>query len=525
MNLGMNPLLPHRMIQMGCPFPMSKIQPEPSLKLLSTDSPADGPTSVPDHRVLNRISRNLAFFGRWFLNALMFGLGDLAGLSLAMFASAHLRNFFMGDMPVPPWMGFALPLWLVSALAIRLLPGWGLGPVEELRRTTMLLLGVFGTTAASLFFAKTSTQASRLTLGIALLFSLLLLPMIRTRIKALLIRLGLWGLPAVIYGETSATRRIVAALRTESTLGYVPVAVVDDLRPVDRPIAPGEEVEGLPLVADPRREGVYADVAVFMMQGRSRHQVVEMIEGPLAGYRHVVMIPDIDESPSLWVKPRDMGGVLGLEVTSNLLDLWARLLKRIADVFFCVLTIWIWMPLMGLIGALVWVQDRQNPFFRQERIGQNGRAFKMLKFRTMHVEAERILQDRLDGDPEFRGQWEQGFKLREDPRITPVGRFLRKTSLDELPQLINVLRNEMSLVGPRPLPRYHHVMLPERVCRLRERVKPGMTGMWQVSGRSDAGNEGLAKWDAYYVRNWSVWLDIVIMVRTLRVVLTGRGAF
>lgn len=497
---------------------------EPQLTLLPpSGDPAEGIPRGPDHRVLNRISRNLAFFGRWFLNALLFGFGDLLGLSIAMVGSAQIRNMFMGDMPVPPWMGFTLPLWILSALAIRLLPGWGLGPVEELRRTTMLLLGVFGTTAASLFFAKTSTQASRLTLGVALVFSLLLLPMIRTRIKAMLIRMGLWGLPAVIYGETSATRRVVATLRAEATLGYIPVAVVDDLR-TSGPSS-GDEVDGLPLVADPRREGIYADVAVFMMQGRSRHQVVEMIEGPLAGYRHIVMIPDIDESPSLWVKPRDMGGVLGLEVTSNLLDLWARTIKRIADIIFGVMTIWIWVPLMGVISGLVWLQDRKNPFFRQERIGQNGRAFKMLKFRTMHVNAEQILQARLDGDPSFREQWEQGFKLREDPRITPMGRFLRKTSLDELPQLINVLRNEMSLVGPRPLPRYHHDMLPDRVCRLRERVKPGMTGMWQVSGRSEAGNEGLMKWDAYYVRNWSVWLDIVIMVRTLRVVLTGRGAF
>lgn len=497
---------------------------EPQLTLLPVTPPPEGGGSMPDHRVLNRVSRNLAFFGRWFLNALLFGCGDLIGLSLAMVASAQFRNMLMGDMPVPPWMGFTLPLWVLSALAIRLLPGWGLGPVEELRRTTMLLLGVFGTTAASLFFAKTSTEASRLTLGVALLISLLLLPMIRTRIKALLIRLGLWGLPAVIYGETSAARRVVATLRAEASLGYIPVAVVDDLR-LTGPSTPGEEVEGLPQVTDPRREGIYADVAVFMMQGRSRHQVVEMIEGPLAGYRHIVMIPDIDESPSLWVKPRDMGGVLGLEVTSNLLDLWARTVKRIADMLFCVLTFLIWMPLMGMIALLVWLQDRKNPFFLQERIGQNGRTFKMLKFRTMHVNAERILQDRLESDPAFREQWEQGFKLREDPRITPMGRFLRKTSLDELPQLLNVLRNEMSLVGPRPLPRYHHAMLPERVCRLRERVKPGMTGMWQVSGRSEAGNEGLVKWDAYYVRNWSVWLDIVIMVRTLRVVLTGRGAF
>ncbi|MFO1521727.1 MAG: undecaprenyl-phosphate galactose phosphotransferase WbaP [Kiritimatiellia bacterium] len=496
---------------------------DPRLTLLPPGPARAGDERTPDHRVLNRINRNLAFLGRWFLNALLFGLGDIAGLSFSMVLASHIRNQLRGDMPVPPWIGFALLLWMVSALAIRLLPGWGLGPVEELRRTTMLLLGVYGTTAASLFFAKTSTGASRLTLIVALSFSIFLLPLIRTRVKALLIRLDLWGLPAVIYGDAGSATRIVRTLRDESSLGYIPVAVVDDL--TGTPPPPGAEVDGLPLITDPRKEGIYADVAVFLQQGRSRHQIVETIEGRLSDFRHIVMIPDIDESPSLWVKPRDMGGVLGLEVTSNLLDLWARSVKRIADMTFCLLTVFIWLPLMAVIATLIWLQDRKSPLFRQERIGQNGRGFKMLKFRTMSVDAEKVLQKKLDEDPLFREQWEQGFKMREDPRITRIGYFLRKTSLDELPQLVNVLRNEMSLVGPRPLPRYHHGMLPGRVCRLRERVKPGMTGMWQVSGRSEAGNEGLVKWDSYYVRNWSVWLDIVIMVRTFRVVLTGRGAF
>ena len=105
-----------------------------------------------------------------------------------------------------------------------------------------------------------------------------------------------------------------------------------------------------------------------------------------------------------------------------------------------------------------------------------------------------------------------------------MGKFLRKTSLDEIPQLFNVLKGEMSLVGPRPLPRYHYDQLPGSVRMLRERVKPGITGLWQVSGRSDAGNEGMIRHDPYYVRNWSIWLDIVILVRTVRAVLFGSGA-
>jgi hypothetical protein len=506
---------------------MNKPNAEPQLTLLpsSGDLPEGGPR-IPDHRVLNRISRNLAFFGRWFLNALLFGCGDLAGLSLAMVASAQIRNMLMGDMPVPPWMGFALPLWILSALAIRLLPGWGLGPVEELRRTTMLLLGVFGTTAASLFFAKTSTQASRLTLGVALVFSLLLLPMIRTRIKALLIRLGLWGLPAVIYGETSAARRIVATLRAEATLGYIPVAVVDDMRPADRapsagrgsggPAAGGgsaarRHLRGCGGVHDagaqpPPGGGDDRGAAGGLPAHRddSGHRRVPLPVGETARHgRGAGAGGDVEPArpvgahgqadrghPLLRVDRLDLGAADGGD-------------RR-----------------PGLAAAT----GRTRSFARSAS-GRTGGRSRCSSSAPCTCMRRKILQDRLDGDAAFREQWEQGFKLREDPRITPVGRFLRKTSLDELPQLINVLRNEMSLVGPRPLPRYHHEMLPERVCRLRERVKPGMTGMWQISGRSEAGNEGLVKWDAYYVRNWSVWLDIVIMVRTLRVVLTGRGAF
>ena len=143
----------------------------------------------------------------------------------------------------------------------------------------------------------------------------------------------------------------------------------------------------------------------------------------------------------------------------------------------------------------------------------------------MIANAEELLQHKLDEDPALRDEWDSQHKLKDDPRITRIGSFLRRSSLDELPQLINVLRREMSLVGPRPLPRYHHAALPVRVRDLREKVLPGVTGLWQVSGRSETGTQGMERWDSYYVRNWSVWLDIVILVRTVRTVVSGRGAY
>jgi lipopolysaccharide/colanic/teichoic acid biosynthesis glycosyltransferase len=143
----------------------------------------------------------------------------------------------------------------------------------------------------------------------------------------------------------------------------------------------------------------------------------------------------------------------------------------------------------------------------------------------MVPDADAALARALASDPVLRAEWNAHFKLERDPRITRVGAFLRKTSLDELPQLLNVLRGEMSLVGPRPLPRYHHDELEGRVAALRESVRPGITGLWQVSGRSDTGTLGMERWDPYYVRNWSLWLDLVILVRTVRVVLQRSGAY
>jgi lipopolysaccharide/colanic/teichoic acid biosynthesis glycosyltransferase len=185
----------------------------------------------------------------------------------------------------------------------------------------------------------------------------------------------------------------------------------------------------------------------------------------------------------------------------------------------------LWGTVCLVLAALIWLEDRANPFFYQERIGKNGRLFRTRKFRTMAPNAEALLRKKLAEDPELAAEWESNFKLRHDPRVTRIGGILRKTSLDELPQLINVLKGEMSLVGPRPLPGYHHHELTMKVRSLRERVRPGLTGLWQVSGRSQAGTEGIEKWDAYYVRNWSVWLDIIILARTVKVVSEGKGAY
>jgi undecaprenyl-phosphate galactose phosphotransferase len=182
--------------------------------------------------------------------------------------------------------------------------------------------------------------------------------------------------------------------------------------------------------------------------------------------------------------------------------------------------------LAPLLGYLVWkIRQTGGPaIFSHRRIGRYGLAFGCLKFRTMVPDAEDALRRLLESDPRARAEWERDFKLREDPRITPVGEFLRRTSLDELPQLWNVLKGEMSLVGPRPV-------IEEELERYGDQVgyyletRPGITGLWQISGRNDTGYEDRVALDSWYVRNWSLWYDLVILVKTVGVVMRGRGAY
>ncbi len=187
--------------------------------------------------------------------------------------------------------------------------------------------------------------------------------------------------------------------------------------------------------------------------------------------------------------------------------------------------------LLLVLGALPFLymalrirRDGGPAIFAHQRVGQSGRMFPCFKFRTMHVDAEQQLRDLLARDPAARAEWEREFKLRNDPRITGIGHFLRRTSLDELPQLFNVIRGEMSLVGPRPVIRAELERYGDDVDYFLM-VRPGMTGLWQVSGRNDVDYETRVYLDTWYVKNWSLWYDIAILFKTVRVVLARKGAY
>jgi lipopolysaccharide/colanic/teichoic acid biosynthesis glycosyltransferase len=210
---------------------------------------------------------------------------------------------------------------------------------------------------------------------------------------------------------------------------------------------------------------------------------------------------------------------------SPLLSRKVRRLKRAVDVSVCVAGGCLLLPVMLAVAALVKLSSPGSIFYAQERIGLGGVPFRMWKFRTMRPDAEEILDQCLEQDPELKRQWEQTGKLDGDPRVIPwVGHFLRRSSLDELPQLWNVFKGEMSIVGPRPLPQYHLDQFDRPFLRRREQVTPGMTGLWQVSGRSEGHPELYVKWDSHYIENWSPWLELAVLLRTCRAVISGEGA-
>jgi Undecaprenyl-phosphate galactose phosphotransferase WbaP len=411
--------------------------------------------------------------------------------------------------------------WIGLRAVLGLYPGYGLDQVEELRRQTFALLATLAIIVVFAFASKLDHSLGRLFLFTWCLVLLLAAPAARSLVKRALMSAGLWGKAVVVLGPREAGAKTLDLLRKEWQLGFMPVGAFDD-----RAVPAGEGVPYREALTDAvkiaREYGV--DTAVFAMPDTRREQLVKLVNLASTSFRYVIVMPDLGGVTNSTVIARNFAGNFALEIKHNLLFPWARRVKRALDLSFTIVGGLLISPLLIAIIILIELDSPGPVFYGHRRLGAGGKHFRCWKFRTMHTNAEQLLDRFLQSHPNLRAEWEQNFKLRDDPRVTRIGRFLRKTSLDELPQLWNVLRGEMSLVGPRPIvdaeiPKYG------TVYEMYRRIRPGITGSWQVSGRSDTGYAERVKLDAYYVNNWSVWLDIVLLVRTVWSVVLGRGAY
>ena len=414
----------------------------------------------------------------------------------------------------------------IAAFAFHgLYPGIGLNAVQYMRLISRSISFTYLLFATSMVLVKDWWANSRGGFFLSWLFALILVPCGRWLANYLLGKQPWWTVPVLILGAGETARAVIRNLDENRVLSYRPVMCLDD-DPHKQGHCEGVPVVGSLFKAESLAQQNNIRYAIVAMPGITRGRLMMHMRRWVKVFPHILVIPDLFGLGSLWVEPHDLGGILGLELQHQLLNPLNRFVKRTSDLllggFFAALA----LPLVAV--AAIWIKavSPGPAFFRQEREGRGGQSIHILKLRTMHINAEQMLNRQLDECAEARSEWEQFCKLRNDPRILPgIGTFLRKTSLDELPQLLNILRGEMSLVGPRPFPTYHNARFDEDFRNLRVQMTPGLTGLWQIKARSNGNLDVQASLDSYYVRNWSLWLDLYILIRTVRVVLSASGAY
>ena len=452
---------------------------------------------------------------------------DVVALEAAFLLGYSMRlllaSWFTAEIGVGQFLGVAAGILLLPAInyQIGLYPGYLLGPVERLRRRVLATLAVFGGLVAWDSIVARGVL-SRGVLLATFLFALVLPPLAESAIRALLVKCGRWGIPVIVLGAGETGRALVRTLLNQPQLGLNPIAFLDN-----HPAFWNQTVETVPvlgplgLAPDFEQRAEAAIVALADIGEEDAGTLLQELN-----FRRLIVIPHLAGVASMWVTARDLGGSLGFEIKKNLMVRRNHALKMVMDRLIAFPLFIASLPVLVLAAAWIKLTSRGPAFYRQMRQGFGGEGLAVWKLRTMLVDADSLLEDWFRAHPEDREYWNRHFKLRRDPRILPmIGRLLRRTSLDELPQLWSVLKGEMSLVGPRPLANYHEEQFSREFRALRTRVLPGLTGLWQVSARSDGDLKVLEALDTYYIRNWSPWLDLYIVARTVAAVIRGRGAY
>ena len=458
------------------------------------------------------------------LTVTVLGLTDFCVLISVFFASTWLWSQVRSGVDVPYFLSFWPFAFVVLAVYVAsgLYQVVGMNAVEELRRSvvaTSLAFLVLGGITLSL---RGTHWVPRMIVVLTWLCVSVSLPVARSATRKFCGGQKWFGRSVVVLGAGKSGEAVVRALQKQPGFGLKPVAVLAGESDMRSHLCGVSVVGGLALAPVLATAGFR--YGILAMPDLSRARLLEVIKeyGPCCDKRW--LIPDLLGMSSLWVEATDLGGILGLEIHHNLLHLPERILKRALDLVVVALFSPFLVPVFCLIGCLIKLTSRGPLFFGHARIRQNGRTFKAWKFRTMVHDADAVLRRHLEADPALAEEWRVTHKLRNDPRVTPLGRLLRRASLDELPQLLNVLTGEMSLVGPRPIVALEVEKYGDDYG-LYCRVKPGITGLWQVSGRNNTTYPERVAYDQYYVRNWSVWLDLYILKSTVRTVLTGDGAY
>jgi Undecaprenyl-phosphate galactose phosphotransferase WbaP len=335
-------------------------------------------------------------------------------------------------------------------------------------------------------------------------------------VVGLLKRQGTFGAPTVIVGTSPAAHALFRSLASEPTLGFRPIGFLH---------LPANSTEDTQYRLPTDHLDLSESAEVALVTSEQDLCVLEKHFGVPIGFERVLMVVPGEHLQSLYLPTRTLGSGMGIEISSAARLAHYRWMKRLLDLLISLPAAILTLPLVAVLALAIKFIFREPAFFTQSRVGREGRIFRVFKIRTMYGDAEHRLADHFECHPEARVEWERFFKLSNDPRILPrLGTAIRRWSLDELPQLWNVIRGDMSLVGPRPFPEYHTARFDQPFRLLRVSVLPGLTGLWQVSSRSDGDLSVQRAQDLFYIRNQSLWLDLYIILQTIPAILSAKGA-
>ena len=440
---------------------------------------------------------------------------DMASLAGCLLSALLGRAVFGGvDLDLYLWiLGFVLCIGPCLNAAFGLYRTGRMPAYRELQAIFSSVSLLYGTILFVLFISKSADIYSRAALSLGWVLTLCVVPLARRSCRRRFCPRRWWGEPAVILNQSASGKQIWHYLRQHPELELRPVALSG--------LSGGREK------IRPRLEALvnrYPDAVALVWSSPLKGADADYVSDICRCFGKVLILNSMEELlRRQWFTPYELGNMTALLVQQNLRSRWRKCLKRALDLSIAVpLSLLCLLP--GLLLMLLIRMDSRGPaLFRHRRIGRNGKAIAVLKFRTMAADGDALLEAYLEANPEARAEWETDRKLRHDPRVTRLGAFLRGTSLDELPQLLNVLAGSMSLVGPRPI-------VEEEIAKYGDayldycRVAPGITGLWQISGRSNTTYAERVELDRYYVCNWSVWLDLWILAKTPPAVLSGEGA-
>lgn len=453
--------------------------------------------------------------------------GDLLAIIICFaISSVVIRSFYYPALDIfSLYLEFqiVMPVFFLMFTINKLYPGFGNFIVIEIRSIWMTITLMFSLMAFASLFIHLQIWFVKSFFFLTWALLLFVMPIMRHTIKMLFASSNWWGAPVLIVGTSKSVKKALESLQKNPFGGYKPIACFIEKSYNNEFDFGNVEVFDISDLKEFDSNG-HIEIVIFIQSELSENQKTAALNHCVKTFNDTIIVNEIFGLSSFWLLFNSSNNIYGVKLRSNLLDKPVIIYKRFFDLIISTILLIIGLPIMIYVSTASLLSGTKKIFYAQTRMGLKGRTFKLYKFRTMEEDAHVTLAQILEQYPEKREEYAKFHKLKDDPRITNFGRFLRKFSLDELPQFINVIKGDMSLIGPR-------AYLPEERYKMNDTdklilsVKPGITGLWQVTERNDSTFEERCMADIFYIRNWTLSLDFYIFIKTIWVVLTGKSSF